>query len=78
MKNEILALFTSVILHHELNIGYYLRKVTGTRISKPIKPLDCFPCFTFWISLPFGLFLNDLYLPLTTFLIAKIYDTIAK
>lgn len=79
MQNIILSLFVSVIISHELNFGYYFRKLFGIRISKPVKFLDCFPCFTFWTSVVMMFVLNDnLMLPITTFLISKIYDTIGK
>ena len=79
MNNVILSLFIAFILHHELNIGYYIRKALKLRISQPIKPLDCFPCFTFWLTILITLILNgEIYLPMLTFIIAKFYDTIQK
>lgn len=79
MKFVFLALFLTVILDQELNFGYYVRKLFGIRISKPIKFLDCFPCLSFWVSLLITVTLQcDLFVPIYTFLISKIYDLIKK
>jgi hypothetical protein len=77
MKFIFLSLFITVILDHELNFGYYIRKLFGIRISKPIKFLDCFPCLSFWVSVIVTAVTNcDLFVPIYTFLISKIYDLI--
>jgi hypothetical protein len=77
MKYVYLALFLTIILDHELNFGYYIRKLFGIRISKPIKLLDCFPCLSFWVSVIVTAVTNcDLFVPIYTFLISKIYDLI--
>jgi hypothetical protein len=74
MTNIIISLFVAFIIHQELNFGYYVRKWTGTRISKPIKVLDCFPCFSFWIAAIISIFTQDYLTPLAVFLIIKFYD----
>jgi hypothetical protein len=78
MTNQIIIYsFVIILLHQELNIGYYLRKWTGQRISKPIKVLDCLPCFSFWVTLIGTLLTTQNYLlPMVVFLIFKIYDSI--
>lgn len=77
MKYVFLALFITVILDHELNFGYYIRKLFGIRISKPVKLLDCFPCLSFWVSIIITLVTGcDYFVPIYTFLISKIYDLI--
>ena len=78
MKEVALTLFISILMNHELNIGYYVRKSLGIRISKPIKVLDCFPCFTWWLSIPIGLYYGDFYICIYSFLITKIYNIIEK
>lgn len=75
----ILSLFITIILDHELNFGYYVRKLLRIRISKPIKILDCFPCLSFWISIIVTVITkSDYFVPLYVFLISKVYDTIKK
>jgi len=80
MINIILtSLFISFLLRDDLNIGYYLRKWLGIRISKSIKILDCFPCFSFWISILVSIcFLQISFAPLFVFVFGKIYETIEK
>lgn len=38
-------------LHQKWNIPYYIKKRIGIHPTKRIKLLDCYPCFSFWISL---------------------------
>jgi len=76
-KEIIIYSFIVILLHQELNIGYYIRKTTGQRISKPIKVLDCLPCFSFWITLIGVTFTSqNFYIPMSIFLIFKCYDAI--
>jgi len=51
MELTAISLFISILLTEEINVGYYIRRILGIRRSKTIKILDCFPCFTFWLSL---------------------------
>ena len=58
MNIILISLFSSLILHGHVNIGFRWRllvaKVTKKPMEelllKPIKVLDCFPCMSFWIS----------------------------
>lgn len=59
----IINLFTTFALW-SINPGLRVRllrafmegKPQHTYLTTPIKPLDCFPCFTWWVSLAVGAF----------------------
>lgn len=71
----IISLFTSIILLEEISISTRIKLALKISIRKQIKLLDCFPCFTFWISLIFTLTLHESILtPMVVFIIAKFYN----
>jgi hypothetical protein len=48
----IVAMFVLVVLYHELNISYRIKRILPrVKVTDRIKVLDCFPCFCFWTSL---------------------------
>lgn len=47
--------FGTYFLHQTLNIPFRLKVLFNIKISKEIKPLDCYPCFSFWIALAISL-----------------------
>lgn len=46
----LIALFTSYILHQDLNLPSHIKLLLNIPISKHKKVLDCFPCWSFWIG----------------------------
>ena len=76
----ILALFLGVVIHKEFNISARIKSMLKIRISKYIKILDCFPCFTWWLSVLISVVMyfisNEIHIfePLTVFLISIFYE----
>jgi len=79
-----ISVFMSMLLLDELKLGRIIRKALGYRLSKPLKLIDCFSCFTFWLSFlivcpVFYLFklqpTKEIVLGLiTSYIIAKFYE----
>lgn len=47
----ILSLFIGLVAVKKWNIAYYIRRRLKMERDAPLKPFDCLPCFSFWISL---------------------------
>jgi len=43
--------FVGFIIHQEFNISYIIKRFFKIRVTKRIKLIDCYPCFTFWVAL---------------------------
>ncbi len=52
METVIITLFCSILLQKEWNISFRIKTLLKKSIAKEIKLLDCFPCFSFWLSIP--------------------------
>lgn len=50
-SNVILLWLLTYCLHQKWNIPYYIKKRIGLHVTKRVKLLDCYPCFSFWITL---------------------------
>ena len=89
IKIIITSLGTAMILVEVVNIGSIYKKITKQSAFNYIKPFDCIPCMSFWMSLTYGslfltplkeaLHLNDFTLNVFTamcgsFILATIYD----
>ena len=75
MNTIIISLFTSIILLRELSLSYRIKAILKLDQFTPIKVIDCFPCFTFWVSIITLLFTNEnIIYSLATFVIATILD----
>lgn len=70
-----LIVFTMFILWNEIDLPARLKILLGIRISKQIKPLDCMPCATFWISIVVSIvFKLDHFTPLACYLLTVLLD----
>ena len=63
----LLAWFISFILSEKLGLSYRLKVMFGIKPTKQIKPLDCYPCFSFWFALLFSL---NLYIAIIVYFVA--------
>lgn len=73
----VLSLFIAFFLYWEVNISFRIKKALTLSYTRSIKLLDCFPCFTFWTSIIVTVINQNIsywYIPLATFLIAKVYE----
>ena len=58
MNIILISLFTALILHGHVNVGFRFRQLVAKvtkkpmeeLITKPYKLLDCFQCMSFWIA----------------------------
>jgi len=88
-KIIITSIGTALILVDVVNIGSIYKKITKQSAFNYIKPFDCVPCMSFWMSLTYAslfltplkeaLHLNDFTLDVFTamcgsFILATIYD----
>lgn len=97
MENVVISLFIAIVLRYEVNIKVRFiliySAITKTEVVhnlskfEHIKPLDCFPCFTFWTSILFNSFVfiyqgipfemvEFLFVPAASFILAKLYNQI--
>jgi hypothetical protein len=77
MNIIVISLFVSLFLSEHIAISTRIKILFGLRISKKITPLDCFPCFSFWISIIitcFNINTCNYTEPLMVFIIAKFYE----
>lgn len=63
--------FVGFIIHQQFNIAYRLKRLFKIKVTKSIKPLDCYPCFTFWLALAISL--SPIH-AMTAYVIALIID----
>ena len=73
MSIILISLFTALILHGHLNVGFRFRLLLSKATKKPMRELilkeykvvDCFPCLSFWIActvaLVYALTADNLY-----------------
>lgn len=51
----VISLFISIVLVNKIDISWYMKNWLYNRFERPIskrlKPFDCLPCFTFWMSI---------------------------
>jgi len=50
MTITVISLFAALALHQHLMMGQRLREWLKIDDMKPVKILDCFPCWAFWIA----------------------------
>lgn len=62
-----LAWFIGFVLSEQIGISYWIKKLFRIKLTREIKILDCYPCFSFWVAL--GLSLN-LYIAIIVYFIA--------
>ena len=82
MENTIVSLFIAFVLW-SINIGFIIRysyaflrgKERHKYMTRTFKPIDCFPCFSFWIACIVSLVTNFEILPImATYIIANFYE----
>ena len=71
INSALLGWFLAFIIHQEINIAYRIKKALRIKITKQVKLIDCYPCFTFWTALIVSL---DIYPAILAYLIAVILD----
>jgi hypothetical protein len=75
MNTIIISFFSSIVLLRELSLAYRVKSMIKLDQFTPIKVLDCFPCFTFWVSIITLFFTQDnIIYSLAIFILATIYD----
>lgn len=75
MNTIIISLFISIILVFELSIAFRIKNAFKIDQFKYIKILQCFPCFTWWISIiVIILTTGNIIESMATFVIASIID----
>lgn len=73
----VLSLFIAFFLYWEVNFPFRFKILFKISITRNIKIIDCFPCFTFWITLIVTVINQNVelwYIPLAGFLTAKVYE----
>lgn len=70
MTTIILAIFFLILFHYEFSVVYYFKKLMKLDHLKYYKLLDCVPCLSFWLSIPF-----IIIEPLTPFVIYILFYT---
>lgn len=69
--DTLIGWFAGFIIHQELNFSYRVKRLFKLRVTKYVKLLDCYPCFTFWVAL--AITLNPIS-AIGAYLIAQILD----
>jgi len=46
-----ITLFLTVVLVEVINWGTYIKILLGVNVFDILKPFDCLPCTTFWVSI---------------------------
>lgn len=54
----IISLFLAIVIVKKIDIAWYIKNWMNIHQARRLKPLDCLPCFTFWVSIPVSLVLN--------------------
>lgn len=71
----IISFFASLFLFEDVNLSARIKILFNIPQRKNIQLLDCFPCFTFWISVTITIILHQEYItPMLVFIIAKLYE----
>ena len=47
----ITLLFSTFFIHQKWNMNYYIKKLLRRKLTKSITLIDCYPCFSFWLTL---------------------------
>ena len=47
----IITVFTVILFAEFWNVPARIKRILGKSAIKEFKPVDCLPCFSFWISL---------------------------
>lgn len=71
----VLSFFTAFVLYEDINLSARIKILFKVPLRKNIQVLDCFPCFTFWISVATTIILHqEYYTPMLVFITAKFYE----
>lgn len=49
--NALIGWFIGFVLHQKLSLPYHFKRVFNIHVTRNIKLLDCYPCFTFWVTI---------------------------
>lgn len=52
IESVITSLFFAILAVYKYNIAFRLKRRMGIPQVNSLKPFDCLPCFSFWISIP--------------------------
>lgn len=55
ISTVIISLFIGLIVVKKYNLAFRLKRFFEMPFSKRLRPLDCFPCLSFWTSAVVGL-----------------------
>lgn len=47
-----ISLFLAILIVKKIDIAWYIKHWCNIPQSRRMKPLDCLPCFSFWIAFP--------------------------
>jgi hypothetical protein len=63
----VISLFISIVLVNKIDISWYMKNWLYNRFERPLskrlKPFDCLPCFTFWMSIIVSFILQLTFFP---------------
>lgn len=51
ITSALIMWFLTFFIHQKVNIGFYIKRALKFHVTTGIKVLDCYPCFSFWITL---------------------------
>jgi len=73
----ILALFLTLLLVYDQYLPYRVKRMLGIDpLNTKHKILNCKPCFSFWLTLPFAYI--DLAIPMFIYIFIFIFENLKK